>query len=199
MIKAVIFDADGVLIKSERFSTYLKDTYGITKEQTLPFFTGIFKDCLIGKADLKEVIQPYLKEWGWKKSVDELLEEWFSFEHKINEELMSYVQDLRNNGVKCVLATNNEKYRINYMLDQMGFSNSLDKVYGSAHLGYKKPAIEFYALVMTDMSGIDKKEVVFWDDDEENVKAAQEFGINAEFYTTFKDFKNKMAYYLQKP
>lgn len=126
------------------------------------------------------------------------MEYWFSSEHKINEELINYIQKLRRQGIKSFLATNNEKHRINYMIKRMGFSESLDKVYASAHLGHKKPAIEFYSKMMDDLGDIKRDEVLFWDDDEENIEGAKKFGIHAEFYTTFENFEKKMTTYLNK-
>ncbi len=61
MIKTILFDADGVLINGGQFSSHLEKDYGITREITAPFFTGPFIECLIGNADLKEVIPPYIK------------------------------------------------------------------------------------------------------------------------------------------
>lgn len=191
MIKAILFDADGVLINSEMFSRHLAKDYGISTDITDPFFTGPFKDCLIGNADLKEILPPYLKEWGWEKSVDDFLDYWFESEHKIDEELVQYIQELRGRGVKCYLATNQEKYRVQYMLDKMGFSQCFDKIYASAHLGYRKPAMEFYTKVTEDL-GLDKEEILFWDDTQGNIEAAKDFGIKTELYLSFEDFKNKM-------
>ncbi len=67
MIKAVIFDVDGVLIDLtiEKAKNQFKRDWGITPEQTEHFFGNEFVACLQGKADLKEVISPYLIEWGW--------------------------------------------------------------------------------------------------------------------------------------
>lgn len=195
MIKAVIFDADGVLINGEMFSVQLARKYGITTDKTLPFFNGIFKDCIIGKADLKEVLPPYLKEWGWGKTVEDFLDYWFKSEHNIDLELVNFIKELRKQGIKCYLATNQEKHRVNYMLGKMGFSEVFDKIYASAHLGHKKPSFEFYTKVMDDLNGIKKEEVLFWDDSPENVEAANEFGINAELYSNFQDFNSKMLDY----
>lgn len=196
MIKAILFDADGVLINAELFSKVLEREYGISTEVTTPFYNGPFQACLTGDADLKEIIKPYLEKWGWKKSVDEFLMEWFKAEHVINEELVDYIQQLRNKGVKCYLTTNQEKYRAEYMLEQMGFNNSFDKVYASAHLGHKKPELRFYEKVLEDIGDVDKDEVLFWDDSPSKVAGAKEFCIHAEIYTSFKDFKIKMQSYL---
>ena len=54
MIAAIIFDADGMLINGEQFSKALARDYDVDREKEKEFFTTIFQDCLVGKADLKE-------------------------------------------------------------------------------------------------------------------------------------------------
>lgn len=86
-----------------------------------------------------------------------------------------------------VLATNQEKYRTQYMLEQMGFKDMFDTIYSSAHLGLKKPALEFFAKVVDDL-GVPRNKVLFWDDDQINIDGATEYGIHAEFYTDYSSF-----------
>lgn len=195
MIKVLIFDADGVLINGDIFSKRFSREYNIDINKINSFFDGPFKDCLVGKADLKEVLIPYLEEWGWKDGVDSFLEYWFSSEHSIDQELIDYIQEHRKNGIKCVMATNQEKYRAEYIFNKIGFINSFDKMYVSAHLGHKKTSIEFFEKLVKDLDKIKKEEILFWDDDIENINTAKEFRINAELYTTFEDFKQKMKNY----
>ena len=127
MIKVIIFDADGVLIPTkQKFSKTLAEKHGIPTEKTLPFFEGPFQDCLIGKKDLRETVAPYLNEWGWGKGVDALLDYWFKLESDSDKDLINYIQKLRQKGVLCFLATNNEKYRFQYMFDKLGFAKSFD-------------------------------------------------------------------------
>jgi putative hydrolase of the HAD superfamily len=183
MIKVIIFDADGVLIYNKRkFSVLLAEKYGITLEMTLPFFTGPFQDCLVGKADLKEIISPYLVTWGWNKGVGAFLDLWFQAEHNINEELIEYIKEFRKKGILCILGTNNEKYRFEYMMNEMGLASVFDKTYASAHLGHKKPNKEFFEEIIKDLGDIKKEEILLWDDDPKNIKGAKEFGINTELY-----------------
>ena len=197
MIKVIIFDADGVLIHSDRrFSVALAEEHGVSAERTLPFFSGPFQDCLVGKADLKESISPYLSDWGWGKGVDALLDLWFQLEHNADEELVQYIQELRHQDILCLLATNNEKYRFKYMLDKMGFANSFDKTYASAHLGHKKPDHDFFLKILNELDDVKKNEILFFDDDAENVKSAKDFCIHAELYTSFESFKEKIKKYI---
>ncbi|MDE2030930.1 MAG: HAD-IA family hydrolase [Patescibacteria group bacterium] len=195
MIKVLIFDADGVLINGEMFSKILAKEYGISTEITEPFFDGPFSECLVGNIDLKEAISPYLEGWGWKTGVDSFLDYWFSAEHSIDQDLIAYIQECRKRGIKCYVATNQEKHRAEYMLDKLGFVNNFDKLYASAHLGHKKPSLDFYEKLVNDLDGINKEEILFWDDSPKNITAARQFGINAELYTTFEDFNKRMKIY----
>ncbi len=187
MITALILDADGVLINGESFSETLARDYDVDKAKEKEFFTTHFQECLVGKADLKESIAPYLSSFGWKGTVDEFLEYWFKAGHSLDEELIAYVQKLRKSGIGAVLATNQEKYRTEYMLEHMGLADAFDKIYSSAHLGLKKPAVEFFAKVIGDL-GVHKDDVLFWDDDQRNIDGAKEYGIHAEFYTDYDSF-----------
>ena len=99
MITALLMDADGVLVNGQQFSKVLARDFEVDHAKEQEFFTTIFQDCLIGKADLKEAITPYLTSFGWKGSADELLDYWFKAEHSLNNELISYIQNLRQQGV----------------------------------------------------------------------------------------------------
>lgn len=194
----MIFDADGVMIKSETmFSKIYEKEYGIADGTMLPFFEGVFSDCLVGKADLKKELLPYLKKWKWKKSVEDFINFWHTSEHFINHELVEYVQNLRKRGIKCYLATNQEKYRTEYMINEMGFAGVFDDIFSSAYIGYKKPNHNFFQYVMEKIN-VRKNEVVFWDDTQGHVDSAKIFGISAEFYMDIDDFKKKMEKYLSE-
>lgn len=181
MIKAVILDADGVLINGERFAVVLSRELDVDPAKEKEFFTTTFQDCLVGKADLKESVAPYLTSFGWSGDADSFLEFWFKSEHSLNEELMRYIDDLRNLGIRVFLATNQEKYRTEYMLEHMGFEGKFDAIYSSAHLGLKKPNHDFYKRILSDMQ-LQPEETIFWDDEEKNIQGAKEVGIHAEMF-----------------
>lgn len=196
MIKAIIFDVDGVLVNAEKFSIQLGKEYGIPTEKLLPFFKKEFQECLLGKADLKDVIEPYLAEWGWKGSVDDFLQFWFKSEHKIDEEVLNIAKHLKEKTL-IFIATNQEEHRASYLSKEMGFGEVFKRIYSSARIGHLKESPNFFHLMVEDIqenfsSNIKHNEILFFDDTERNVKAAKEAGLNAYLYTDIETFKKEL-------
>ena len=133
-----------------------------------------------------------MEKWGWKKSVDDFLEYWFKAEHNIDKRVTDLIEKLRLVGVKCYLATNQEKYRTEYIRNQMGLGKIFDKIFSSAEVGFKKPQSEFFDKVMNEI-GLEKNEVQFWDDTEKNILGAKDFGIDARRYRNFEEFQKEMS------
>lgn len=193
MIKVLLFDVDGVLTSGGPFSKHLAQDYGISPEVTSAFFKEKLPACLIGNADLKEELLAYLQQWGWQQSVDDFIQYWFKSEHNIDEPLIEAIQDVRQRGIPCYLATNQEKYRTAYILEQMGFAEKFDGMFSSGHIGYAKPQRAFFMYVLSQLNGIEANEIFFWDDTPANVAAAREAGLQAEIYTSFADFQRTLA------
>ena len=193
MVKAIIFDADGMIVHGERFSNRLAREYGISVETTSEFFRNEFQLCLVGKADLKQVLPKYLKRWGWKDSVETLLDFWFSEKYnEIDERFAPIIQELRAKGIKTYLATNNEKHRTDNLVENRGLGKWFDKVFSSAYIGSKKPDGAFFQYILEQIGGT-KETMLFWDDDTENTDGAAAFGLPIEVYTDFGLFKEKVG------
>lgn len=194
MIKVVVFDADGMVIHNshaQRFSLRFAKQYGVGEDKILPFFENEFQDCLVGKADLKKELEKYAPEWGWRGTIDELLDFWFSGEAEVDEKVVEVIRELKQKGINCYLATNNEKYRTDYITEKLGLGQIFVKIFSAGYMGCKKPQTEFYDYILNEI-GFKKDEIVFWDDQAEELEDVKKQGYMIEKYTDFTSFKNRI-------
>jgi len=190
-VKVILFDVDGVIVDSEFFSVQYQKKYGVSNDEMLPFFTGVFQKCLVGEKDLKEVLKPWLKKWKWKGTADEFLQLWFESEHKIDSRMIKKIEQLKKAGIKCCLATKQEKYRTEYMRNEMGFEEVFDGIFSSAELGCKKPDPKFFEMILEELK-VDPQEVLFFDDEMENVEGAKSLGVQGFLFVDFNKFEKDL-------
>jgi putative hydrolase of the HAD superfamily len=194
-IKAICFDADGVVINPQLlYAKRLDEEYGITREITADFFGGPFNDCLIGKAHLMDELPPYLNAWGWPHTPEKFLHDWMTTDHVIDERMVEAIRRLRRQGFVCCLTTNQERNRAAYMRAAMGFHNIFDHLFISCEIGAQKPQYAYYQHIENTLC-LKKEEILFFDDGLNNVKAAYKFGWHAEVYTTFESFERSLEKY----
>ena len=195
-IKAICFDADGVVVNPQmQFSKYLQREHGISPEMTRGFFAGVFNDCLVGKVNLKAVLTTFLEDWGWRGTADEFISTWLQLDHVIDVRLIGAIQRLRQHEIVCCLATNQEHYRAEYMKTEMGFQDFFDHLFFSCEVGWQKPDPAYFQY-LEKMLNLDKKSILFWDDSPKNIAAARECGWQAEIYTEFDEFEAAIEKYV---
>ena len=183
MINTILFDADGVLLHREMyFSERLARDYNIDLAHINEFFKHDFHACVIGEADIRDKIAPYLPRWGWTKGVDALLDFWYSTDGILDKTLLAKVDTLRAEGLRCYLATDNEKRRLTYILDTIGLRSHFDGVFASSHLGAAKNDPAFWHSVIAELE-TPLETILFLDDDPKNVELARQMGLHAEVYT----------------
>jgi putative hydrolase of the HAD superfamily len=189
-IKSLLLDADGLLIKKQRyFSDIYSEQYGIPVESIIPFFKTKFVDCQRGLADLKEELAPFLQQWKWKGTVQDFFDYWFSSGTEIDIEAMEIVSRLREKGFRCYLATDQEKYRGEYIKNNLGFSKYLDGFFYSCDLGKTKSEKEFFEAILDNLI-LELENIIFCDDEKENIDTAESLGILAFQINNIDDFRN---------
>ena len=194
-IKAICFDADGVVVYPQKqFSKHLKEVHGISPEMTRSFFGGVFDGCLVGKANLADVLPTYLQEWKWNGSTQEFIATWLKFDHVVDNRLINVIRHLRHNKFVCCLVTSQERNRAEYMRTKMGFQDVFDHLFFSCEIGVQKPDDAYYQYVEKGLN-VEKDSILFWDDLESNVIAARKNGWKSEIYTEFDEFEKAMTKY----
>jgi putative hydrolase of the HAD superfamily len=194
MIKAILFDVDGVILypRDKYFSQRLKeDGYSINEEEVRDFFHNQYKQIVIGKADLRDELEKVIEDWGWLGSVDELLEYWFSYENKINQEVVIFTQEIRRKGIKCYMASDHSKYREVDLLNNIGLAKDFDGAFFSASLGYTKEEREYFDKVV-EMLRLTPEEIMFIDDDPKNVEIASQVLPNSILFTSVEKLKESV-------
>lgn len=122
MIEAVIFDVDGVLVRSGIFGARLLRELGLERDALDSFWRGPFVQCSLGLSDLKKEVAPFLEKWGYPGTVEDCLRAWFEADSALNADVFDEVARLRHRGVLCHVASTQERYRAAYLEGPMGLA-----------------------------------------------------------------------------
>jgi putative hydrolase of the HAD superfamily len=200
MGRALLLDVDGVLVAPPQpFSATLTAPGSLKNLLTLAsrrkavqaFFHGPFLMASTGDADLKRILPPYLAELGYAGTPAQFMAEWFGHENCLNLPLLDEVQRLRGKGWRTYLATNQEQYRLKYLMGDMGLEQLVDGELSSCTLGVRKPDAGYFGRVQVKLK-LPPEQIVFWDDAAGNVEAALEAGWAAHLYTDLAGFQRVM-------
>lgn len=185
-LKAMFWDADGVLIKSKHlFTEQLERDFGMDTKKMLPFFLGVFRECAIGKADLKEELAKVVDDWGWRGTVEELVHYWFTKGTEIDETVLAFVKEIHESGVPTFMVTDNEKYRGEYLRGILE-GKVFDNIFFSGELEHRKNEDVFwetvYDAVKEKIPFLEKNEILYIDDDKNDIETAKKFGLTTYHY-----------------
>lgn len=180
-MKVVLFDVDGVLLDS----TYVNFTeFGISPEQTQPFYRGPFQQALIGTVDTKIIVEPFLKEWNFPGTTDDFLNYWHEFENTPRANMLALAQTIRALGIKAGIATNQDYYRTEFLKNKLRFNTLFDYFYASCEVGVTKYDSAFFTKVLNDLA-VQPSDMLFFDDTQKCIDSAKSVGISAYLYTNY--------------
>lgn len=195
-IKIILFDADGVLIRPPYYFSKELEKRGYKNAESIlkTYYKIDVKSCNEGKSDANEVISPYLKKFGWEGTAYDYFNQLFEFESKyLDEDLMLLIRQFQNKNIPCFLCTDQEKNRAEFLLNEMNFKNIFDGYFMSCDVGYRKCEDGFWLYVIDQLnkknSNIKTEEIIFFDNDKENIDVALKFGIQAILFKNKEQFE----------
>jgi putative hydrolase of the HAD superfamily len=131
---------------------------------------------LRGEVPWTDQLTALLERWGVPELHDRAIEAWFTILPV--EPVRDLVRRVRAGGVRCHLASNQDRTRAERMDAVLGYDDLVDRRFYSCDLGEAKPDPAFFEAVLTDL-GRRPIEVLFVDDNPVNVGAAAALGIRA--------------------
>lgn len=173
--------------------------YGVDPKEQVKFYaTKEFRDASLGKYDLKDALRQHNDLWQWPGTPEELMNMWFEGENYPNNELLDVVARLRKDGVKVYLATQQERYRKQW-LEEKVFKDKVDGIFCSCDLGFNKHEDHFWRAVLdkllADFPGLSASQIAYFDDRQTLVDKAREFGIDAQLYASVGEVEAVLAEY----
>lgn len=188
--KAILFDLDGVVNNSKYFSYIYSEKYNVPIENVQKVFDDGRKDLTnTGNADLKDIMKDVLDDWEWKGTVEELIDLWFKTDLNLDMNVIDKIHELRESGIKCYLATDQEKYRTKYLWGERKISQYFDGKFISCEIGYLKYQKEFFQIAIKELK-LPTRDILYIDDSQNKLDVAKQTGIKTYLYKTFSEFES---------
>ena len=107
--------------------------------------------------------------------------------YEVDEKVAEVIKKVRGNGYKTLICSNNFPVRIRGLQGRFGFLDNFDAWALSYEVGATKPSVEIFQKLV-EKSGVLANEIVFADDNQENLDGAKKVGINTLFYKNFEKY-----------
>jgi HAD superfamily hydrolase (TIGR01509 family) len=178
MIKAVIFDMDGVIIDSEPVHKWaMNETLKIFEIQPIDFS----KPEYLGKTP-KSVFTDLKIKYRLPWSVEELVKHKGNLAMKEMSRMgaipgvVELIQELHNKGYKLVIGSGQDRNIINFVLNKFGIKNLFFGIISSENYFHPKPDPEVYNKCVS-LLGLQPNECVVIEDAPNGVNSASAAGI----------------------
>jgi len=185
MIKAILFDIDGVIIRHQNYfwETLSSENYSnpiITMSRL--YKSDDNRKCDKGELDILDYIKPFLEKINWDKLAEDYLNLQYQYEYQfIDFELLSKINTIKSIGVKTFIASNQNHYRKKNLINMMDVDNVFSDYYFSCDIGYVKSENEYWDKVLKNINAkhgnIRNEEILFIDDMDKNTRKAEEFNL----------------------
>ena len=194
MIKAVIFDMDGLMFGTESAYSVVQTSMS---EKRGKVFTNDIKRILMGKKadDVMKLMNDF---WGKNEKVEDLLKEQGSelvCIYKDSVEKMKGLDDLitflnQNNIRKCI-GTSSRRFLVDVLLQKYGLENAFEFIVSGDMVEKGKPDPEIYNKCIENL-GVSPSECLVLEDSLNGIKAGVAAGCNTcaipSEYTKDEDF-----------
>jgi epoxide hydrolase-like predicted phosphatase len=198
-IKAVFFDVGGVLDRTDKVREEEADRreiaagLGLCVEEMWQLFytTEHWQLARIGEITDDEFWRRNLEPFGMDDPEDRntFVEKLFAFK-KVLPEMRSLLETLQGR-VKLGIISNATNILETNLHNRFNVDSYFDVVINSARVGYAKPDPEIYQIAL-ERIGVQPEHTLFTDDQQHNVDAAVELGMNAVLFTGVTDFYRTM-------
>lgn len=193
-IKAIVFDAGGVLFETDwssikkemmkkyNFSVFLYSDYPKKIQNR-------FRGLTTGRTSFKQVI----KELSGLEEIEGIIKDYkktYIKNQKINRKLFSLIKKLKKNyHIFCLTNTNDIHFEANI---ENNLFKHFKKSYSSCKIKFKKPDKRAFQVIFRE-NKIPQKETIFIDDKKENLATAKKLGMKTILFKNnkrlIKDFK----------
>lgn len=178
MLKAAVFDLNGIFLQAPKLSERFEKDFKVPVSVFVPKLSEIMDTARKpGAKGIFSYWEPALKEWGVKLSEKEFFDYWFKAE-KVSERMVAFSKELRNKGVKVFILSNNFRERSEYYAQYSWVHEAVDKIYFSWQTGFVKPDTKAWTSILEEYN-LRPEEVIYFDDQEKNLKAVESVGIEA--------------------
>lgn len=187
MIKALLWDVDGVLITPPKFaSDHAIDIYGLKKDKVKLFFDKLWPLCIIDKLKLENCISTMIETSYFNNKSNEYINFWFEYESTLNNNIFEIVSKINERNITQVIASNQERLRTDYLWNELGMKMYFDNIFTSSILKVAKPSSSFFYQILQNLN-IKPQEALFIDDDLQNVQSANKIGILSHQYVNLEN------------
>lgn len=195
MIKACIFDLNGIFLQSRKLSDRFEEDFNITPDIFIPKLFEIMENVRKPNAGPAfKYWEPILREWNINLTENEFWKYWFEAEIP-SERMILFAKNLRERGIKIFILSNNFKERAMYYNHYPWIHESVDKVYFSWQTGFVKPDKEAWKLVLSE-NNLKPEECIYFDDQQKNIDVSQSIGIQSFLFSTEEELEKMIINFI---
>ena len=183
MIKAILFDFDGVITTgatgSQSICNYICKKIGLNIEIFEKEYYKYNDDLLNGKINHKDIWDSLCKGLNTEIDIKILYESFINT--PIDSQMMKFVDELKQQNYKIGMVTDNKKDRINDIVEYYNWNAIFDSISVSADIGSGK---DYKAIFMKtiDCLNVNADECIFIDNQEKNLIVPKSMGMNVIYF-----------------